>query len=321
MKTYGFLKWGFLGAIATGLLAMLRFFWRKSKSPASKSAQHTSEDVRVFYNQYTDKFLEVYGQVIQAFRTKDVQKLLDYELKSMGLEAGQTLLDAGCGVCAPAIYFASQLPVRIEAVTISEVQASEAANAISHAGLEDKITVKTGDYHELDKLYPPETFDIVYFLESFGHAHHPEKVLQSAWKVLKPGGTLYIKDLFRKIAPYPALQEQIDAEIGKINAAYRYNVSDLNNILDIVRKIGYVIMSLNTIDIPLEDFENLTISNDFQELTGVGKITNWEEYVFPIDFFELKCYKPLHDLSQGAGRYFLQNLYYMQIEHRKPQDL
>jgi hypothetical protein len=97
------------------------------------------------------------------------------------------------------------------------------------------------------------------------------KCCRSVWKVLKPGGTLYIKDLFKKVASSAALQAQIDEEIGKINAAYRYNVSDLNRILDMVRKMGFVVMSLKTIDIPLEDFENLTISNDFQELTGVGK--------------------------------------------------
>ncbi len=321
MKQHFSWRWGVFAAVAALMGFFFRFFGRKKEVKTDVVAAHTSNDVRDFYNRYTDKFLQVYGEVIQAFRTKDVSKLLAYEMESMGLEAGNEVLDAGCGVGAPAIYFAQQLPVQIEAVTISDVQAKQAQNAVELAGLSDRVKVKTGDYHLLENLYPANSFDLVYFLESFGHAHHPEQVLRSVWKVLKPGGTLYIKDLFKKVASSAALQAQIDEEIGKINAAYRYNVSDLNRIMDVVRKMGFVVMSLKTIDIPLEDFENLTISNDFQELTGVGKIANWAEYVFPIDFFELKCYKPLHDLDKGVGRYFLQNLYYMQVEHRKPQDL
>src|SRR6187402_2801044 len=62
---------------------------------------HTS-DVAAFYNQNTDKFLEVYGEVIQAFRTKDVSIYLDYTIENAELKDGQKILDAGCGVGGPA---------------------------------------------------------------------------------------------------------------------------------------------------------------------------------------------------------------------------
>jgi len=32
--------------------------------------------------------------------------------------------------------------------------------------------------------------------------------------------------------------------------------------------------------LPLQDFENLTICNDFQELTGIGRIENWKEHFY-----------------------------------------
>ncbi|HRI29056.1 MAG TPA: methyltransferase domain-containing protein [Chitinophagales bacterium] len=287
----------------------------------ANEVNYTAQDVGQFYDQYTDKFLQVYGKVIQAFRTKEVHKLLDYEAQSMGLMPQNYVLDAGCGVCAPAIYFAQNYHVQIEALTISEVQAVMATAAVAEAGLEDKIKVTTGDFQQLNQIYPAGVFDVVYFLESFGHAPNQAAVLQSVWQVLKPGGVLYIKDLFKKVAPLPQLQPQIDAEITKINQAYHYNVPNLYHILDQARKLGFVVMSLKTIDIPLEDFENLTISNDFQELTGVGKIAGWDGYIFPIDFFELKCYKPLHEPDKGLSRYFLQNLFYLQVQHKKISDL
>jgi ubiquinone/menaquinone biosynthesis C-methylase UbiE len=278
-------------------------------------------DVRKFYDEQTDNFLKVYGNVIQAFRTKDVNVLLDYQITAMGLKKGMRVLDAGCGVCGPAIYFAKQADVEIDAITISSVQQTKALKAIEKNGLNEKIKVKLGDYHHLQTYYPKNSFDLVYFLESFGHAENHQQALDAAWEVLKPGGTIFIKDLFIKKTVSASMKENIDNEIAKINTAYHYNVPDLNNIVDFVRSKGYILSSLKTIDIPLQDFENLSVSNQFQELTGINKIENLREYVFPVDFFEIKCMKPSYDTKLGTNRYFLQNLYFIQIENWKEKEL
>ncbi len=282
---------------------------------------HSAEEVGDFYNEQTGNFLKVYGEVIQAFRTTDVSKLLDYQIEAIGLKKGQRVLDAGCGVCGPARYFAKNAGVDVEAISISEDQVNRAKNYIEEEGLVDKVHVQQGDFHQLEKYYESDSFDVVYFLESFGHATNHEQVINSAWGMLKPGGTIYIKDLFIKEAALPSLKVDIEREVKNINDAYRYNVADLYEILRLVRKKGYILSSVKTIDLPLEDFENLTISNDFQELTGINKIENLQEYVFPVDFFEIKCTKPWNALEFGNSRYFLQNLYYMQIHNRKQEEL
>jgi cyclopropane fatty-acyl-phospholipid synthase-like methyltransferase len=68
----------------------------KKKQPGTFDAKEVAE----FYNTYNDKFLAVYGDVIQAFRTKDVSKLLDYQAEIMQFKPGMRVLDAGCGVLA-----------------------------------------------------------------------------------------------------------------------------------------------------------------------------------------------------------------------------
>ena len=78
---------------------------------------------------------------------------------------------------------------------------------------------------------------------------------------------------------------------------------------------------MKTIDIPIEEFENLNISNEFQELTGMAKIEDWADYVFPVDFFEFFCIKPQFDLSNGLDKYFLQNLMYMQVHGKSEEEL
>lgn len=298
-----------------------KIFGGKGDLPLAEAIKSTPSEVADFYNLYNDKFLQVYGEVIQAYRTTDVSKLLDYEIASIGFEKGMRVCDAGCGVCGPATYFADKCEVQVDAVTVSKVQVEEAHKNIVAKNLTGKVRVYQADYHKLEDQFGLEQFDLVYFLESFGHSFNHALAIESAWNVLKPGGTLYIKDLFRRLAFYPEHQAKIDYEIERINQAYRYNIAELNAVLDALRKQGFVIMFLKTIDLKLEEFENLTISNDFQELTGIAKIDDWENYVFPIDFFEIKCYKPQHDLRYGLDKYFLQNMYWMQIHKKKQKEL
>ncbi len=269
------------------------------------------DDVGDFYNRYSDKFLQVYGQVIQAFRTTDISKLLDYQIEAMQLKAGMKVLDAGCGVCGPALYFSQKTGVEVHAITISEEQYNQSVEKIKDAGLENKVFVYYGDYHQLQEVVKQIDFDVVYFLESFGHSPYHNKAIEAAWQVLNPGGLLYIKDLFRREPLLPEYAEKIEREIKKINESYHYNIADLYEVLKYVRTKGWILSKLKTIDLPLNDFENLTISNEFQELTGIAKIESFDDYVFPVDFFELYLIKPQFNLDCGLDKYFLQHLMYI----------
>ena len=54
--------------------------------------------------------MEVYGQIIQAFRTQNVNEYLDYTAQKMGLSDMDKVLDAGCGDAGPAVHFAQKNP-------------------------------------------------------------------------------------------------------------------------------------------------------------------------------------------------------------------
>lgn len=310
-----------LCSIVLNLLLMLKIKKSWSLVNNKKSQLHSVEDVSNFYDKHTVDFLKVYGDVIQAFRTTDVHDLLDYELDAMDMEDGMRVLDAGCGICAPAIYLAEQRDVEIDAISISQDQVDRAKKAVEARNLQDRVRVIKGDYHKLEDYLETDTYDLIYFLESFGHGVDHKRILDQCWAVLKPGGSIYIKDLFLKEAALSSMQNEILREAQNINEAYKYNIPDLYEILRMARKKGYILARVKTIDIPLEKFENLTISNDFQELTGINKIDNLQNYVFPVDFFELKLIKPWNALEYGNSRYFLQNLYYMQVHNKKQEEL
>lgn len=299
------------------------FRMRQQKTHFSSRASSNGHAAAVgeFYNNYTDAFLQVYGEVIQAFRTTDVSRLLHYQAGAMGLKPGMRLLDAGCGVCGPAIFFAKHYGVRVDAITASEKQADIARKKIEDAGMSHLVTVCTGDYHHLQSVFKPGEYDVACFLESFGHSHDKPAAIDEAWQMLKPGGLLYIKDLFVKESMVPTHKRLIQENVRKINEAYRYNVGNLYDVLAHIRRKGFILSALKTIDISLEDFENLTISNQFQELTGIHRIDNLKSYLFPVDFFELHCIKPWYGPAVGNNRYFLQNLYYLQVLNRAEHEL
>jgi ubiquinone/menaquinone biosynthesis C-methylase UbiE len=250
------------------------------------------ENVGEFYNQYTEKFLDVYGEIIQACRTNDITVLLDYQIQSMKLKEGMNVLDAGCGVCGPACYFAEKTGAHIDALTISEEQVKIANEKILYKGLQNKVFVKKGDYHQIENYFPASQYDVVYFLESFGHSPFHTRAIDSAWAALKPGGLLYIKDLFKRFSPSPEIQLKMDSEIKRINENYIYNVADLNKISDYVRKKGWEIAAIRRMDIDNDQFDDYTISTKFQQITGLLKPEIGVEYVFPVEIFELLLYKP-----------------------------
>jgi len=293
-------------------------------APNDNGASKGSDEARAvgrFYDEQHDAFLKVYGNVIQAFRTKDVAELLNYQAESIGLAPGMRVLDAGCGVAGPALHFAQHRGVEVDAITISQRQAEEAARRIKDAGMENRIRVRRADYHTVAEIYPRDHFDAVYFLESFGHSHDKPALLKACFQVLKPGGILYVKDLFAKEPILSQHAEPIRREIEKINAAYHYRIADLYDVLRSVRCLGYILATLKTIDLELSKFENLTISNDFQELTGIAKIEDWKKYIFPVEFYEMKCFKPWYDPGTGNSRYFLQNLYHLNVLGTRSGDL
>ena len=269
-------------------------------------SSNTPEKVAAFYNQTTDKFLQVYGEIIQAFRTTNVEDYLKYTIQSAGILNGMKIIDAGCGVCGPASFIAQQFPdVQINACTISEVQKKLGEEKIKEKNVSAQIKIALGDYHKLNELFENETHDRVIFLESFGHSNNKAKAIEASWKVLKPGGKLYIKDLFIRESKNDWEQLRINHICGQINTAYEYQIGDLNKVISAIRQQGFIINFIRPPQVDLSTFEHLTISNDFQNLFNIGKIESWDDYVFPIDFFEILAEKPLHNTEEQKHLYFM----------------
>lgn len=286
------------------IIWLLSVYTQRAETDSPQSSSLPTA-VGAFYNETTDKFLEVYGEIIQAFRTNKVEDYLDYTIANAELKDGQTILDAGCGVGGPASYFASKLNVMVEGITISTTQAEKSKSIIAAKELKGSVGITVGDYHNIDHIYGESRFDRVVFLESFGHSNDQTLLLEKAYKVLKPGGILYIKDLFKREAPTAEDGHKIDKIVAEINKAYCYNVPDFYEVMRTIRRLNFILLFVKTPEVKVGEFEHLTISNNFQELFDIAKIITWDDYVFPIDFYEIKVMKPPFDMNEQKHLYFL----------------
>lgn len=157
-----------------------------------------------------------------------------YLASRAGIAPGDRVLDAGCGVCGPSIDIARHIGrVRIDAVTLSTGQARLARGAVLRAGLRDRITLITCDYHRLP--FPAARFDVVFFFESLYSVNLPQ-LLREMHRVLRPGGRLYAKEVFRK---EPPLSDAEDAAADEFERVFRYRVRAMSDLVDNVGAAGF----------------------------------------------------------------------------------
>ena len=115
------------------------------------------------------------------------QAKLDHICRKLQLQAGDSLLDIGCGWGALVIHAARHYGVHSHGITLSAEQLSLARERIAQAGLEDRVTVELRDYRDLrgDSVY--DKVASVGMFEHVGLKNLPV-YFSTVHRLLKPGG-------------------------------------------------------------------------------------------------------------------------------------
>jgi cyclopropane fatty-acyl-phospholipid synthase-like methyltransferase len=172
------------------------------------------EDVRRFYDHWSPQFVASFGPTFQAgFLKEDEEGPEDPETSTRlmaeraGIRPGYRVLDAGCGVGGPAMTVASSIRgVIVRGITVSGIQAVIGGGLIADAGLDKQVSILQGDYHQLP--FASDSFDAAVMFESIGYSPDRPRLLREVARVVRPGGQVYIKDVFARAAPLTAVQSR-----------------------------------------------------------------------------------------------------------------
>ncbi|MYB35272.1 MAG: class I SAM-dependent methyltransferase [Gammaproteobacteria bacterium] len=211
----------------------------RTENQAPESRQ--KDAVVDYWETLTDYYLK-FGTTIQAgvYRTPDFD---GYSLESSnrvffsraGLRSGEVVLDAGCGVCGPCLYAATHIPgLEMHGITVSPYQARIAKRLIDNSSVSDQVHVHVGDYHEMP--FEDCMFDRVLFFESAGYSLQLEQLFSEVYRVLRPGGTLYIKDIFCREGKLNSLETKDIKDYRRINV---YRTPTMSEAVSALRTCGY----------------------------------------------------------------------------------
>jgi cyclopropane-fatty-acyl-phospholipid synthase len=111
---------------------------------------------------------------------------LDLVATKLELQAGQRVLDVGCGWGSFAIHAAREYGVSVTGITLSPSQAELARQRVADAGLAKRVEIRVADYRYL----ADEPFDAI---ASIGMAEHVgesqiDTYAAALFRVLRPGG-------------------------------------------------------------------------------------------------------------------------------------
>lgn len=152
-------------------------------------------------------------------------------LKDLNYQAGEKLLEIGCGAGAVlGILGQTFADFKLAGIDLESKQIEYANNYLRNLGLRN-VDLRVGDAAKLP--WQDNYFDHLYAIWFLEHLPHPLQVLQEAKRVLKPGGTITVTETdYRTILVTPE------------SADYRYLMDSLCELLLQARGNPYIGQSL-----------------------------------------------------------------------------
>ncbi len=129
---------------------------------------------------------------------------------------GDILLDIGSGFCGLPRYIVANTPVKkVYGLNISEKENEYAREKNRKEGLDDRIEVIDGDFHDMP--FKDESFDVMVSQESMLHSPDEAKMLRECARVLKKGGHFVFSDILEM----PGLtREEAEKVYARIQVPY-----------------------------------------------------------------------------------------------------
>jgi cyclopropane-fatty-acyl-phospholipid synthase len=111
---------------------------------------------------------------------------MNHVCRKLGLQPGETVVEAGCGWGALALHMARHYGVRVRAWNVSHAQVAYARERARREGLDDRVEFREGDYREIRERC--DAFVSLGMLEHVGRRSYGELGRVIARSLDRPGG-------------------------------------------------------------------------------------------------------------------------------------
>jgi ubiquinone/menaquinone biosynthesis C-methylase UbiE len=138
-------------------------------------------------------------------------------LARLALEAGESILDVGCGtgVFLPGLAASVGPEGRVVGLDHSTAFLDDARKRLAGASLADKVELVEGDAHRLP--FADATFDAAHCERLLMHLEDPALAIREMYRVVRPGGRVVVAEVYASAAriahPDPEAERLISAEL------------------------------------------------------------------------------------------------------------
>jgi len=150
------------------------------------------------------------------------------------LEAGQRVLDVGCGLGGHDFYMAEKYGAIIDGVDLSNNMLAVAHNHLSkRPHLADKVSFRICDVTKTK--FDENSYDAIYSRDAMIHIPGKEALITEFYKSLKPGGRLVFTDYCYGDAKKEDYSEEFRSYIAKRD----YDLTTVPKYAELIKKTGF----------------------------------------------------------------------------------
>lgn len=177
------------------------------------------EEIGANYDQFGDLFALTVGDIglhigmwtppgergpaatLSDLANRAQERHTEYHIATLGLKAGEQLLDVGSGTGLPAIRIAEHSGGRVTSITPSRTQVAQATRLAESMGFADRVKFQLGNVMALD--FTDESFDAAMAIDVFAHLSDRRLGFAEVARVLRPGGYFMMSEFTVRGTPDP----------------------------------------------------------------------------------------------------------------------
>lgn len=265
-------------------------------------------DIGYHYDSITEGWRYIFGDNFHFgyFKTTDddlniaTDNLID-ELASLGKLGSETkILDAGCGIGAPAAYLHDKFGSHITGVSTSKKGVDLANSRIKGNRYNDKIRFTVANM--TDTGFADESFDVIWVMESSHLIKNKALLFDECYRLLKPGGDILLSDiLINKKINLLVKIKKIFQLINMVKTFGKGKSATPERLTELMRKSGFKKILAKNISNQVEPTLNCWRINIMKNRSNLSKSFNDNE----IKRFEKSIETLKYFFGQGSLCYYL----------------